>query len=117
MQFRKGHIPWIKSKHLAEETRHKISIAKKRYHENGGKNWNEGRLLSEERKYRIRQSKKRASVRKSKSLLKHYQEHEVWNKDRPWSLEVRDRIREGCLNSEIGMGPKVEEVVVEGQEI
>lgn len=36
----------------------------------------------------------------------YYQTHEVWNKGRPWPSEIHERIREGCLKSEIGMGPR-----------
>ena len=37
--------------------------------------------------------------------LKYYQNHDVWNKGRPWPEEMRDKSRLGCLNTEKGMGP------------
>lgn len=91
MQFKKGHIPRNKSKCLSQETRYKISIAKKRYHAHGGKNWNEGKHLSEEHKHKLSQSQKRVSEHKSQSLLKYYQGHDAWNKGRSWPKEVRER--------------------------
>jgi hypothetical protein len=56
------------------------------------------------------------SIKGYKALRECYQENEVWNKGRPWPTEIRDRIREGCLNSEVGMGPKSEPVQEEEEE-
>jgi hypothetical protein len=44
--------------------------------------------------------------RLSNALKEFYRAHIVWNKGRPWSPDIRERIMEGCLNSPIGMGPK-----------
>lgn len=38
--------------------------------------------------------------------------HINWNKSKPWPEYVKERIRQGCLNSEIGMGQKIEEIIV-----
>jgi hypothetical protein len=51
----------------------------------------------------------RTAERRSQALREYYQEHQVWNKGLNWPQEIRGRIREGCLNSAIGMGPKFKE--------
>lgn len=41
--------------------------------------------------------------------LKYYKTYAVWNKGLSWPVEVREKIRQGCLNSSIGMSPKPRE--------
>jgi hypothetical protein len=57
----------------------------------------------EEHKYRISQGlkeshKKVVFERRSQGHLKYYRNNDVWNKGRPWPLEIREKIRQGCLN-------------------
>lgn len=125
--YENGRIPWFKGKHLSEEHKRNMSIAqKKRFAESphprlGAKltqehkdiisKANKGRKSTQEQIERRRTTlkaniKKRTSGRRSNGLLSYYQENQVWNKGLSWSQEIRERIRRGCLNSEIGMGPK-----------
>jgi NUMOD3 motif len=123
MVLKPGHTPWNKGRRLSEEHRIKISDSHK-----GKPSSTKGRTISQEHKDKISLAntgrkhtleerehiskgltaffKARRSQRRSESLLKYYQENEVWNKGKPWPVEIRQKIREGCLNSKIGMGPR-----------
>ena len=102
-QSNKGRSSPMKGLRHTDEARYKMSIIKS------------GKKLSEEHCERISQGLKEyfskvRFQRRSNALKEHYQNHEVWNKGKSWAMEIRERVRQGCLNSEIGMGQKPEPV-------
>lgn len=125
--YKNGRIPAFKGKHFSEEHKRNLSLAqKKRFAESphprlGAKltqehkdiisKVNKGRKLTQEHIERRSATlkaniEKRTGEHRSQGLLRYYQENQVWNKGLSWSQEIRDKIREGCLNSSVGMGPK-----------
>ena len=88
MVFKPGHTPWNKGIHRSEEHRRKISDSNKR------------RRISESLAIFFKQRK---FERRRNALKEFYRTHTVWNKGRPRSPDIRERIRKGCLNCPIGM--------------
>lgn len=97
---------WNKGRTMSQETRKNMSATHRKAFENGRMPWNKGKHLSEEHKRKIGNANRGIFERSSKGLIMYYKTHTVWNKGSSWPSEVRERIRKGCLNSEIGMGPK-----------
>lgn len=80
--------------------------------------------LQPEASKRISESLKRhyaeypeTSLKKSQSTKQFYLTHQVWNKGHHWPVDIRERIRQGCMNSEIGMGPKIRQGEIQALEI
>lgn len=122
--YENGRIPWFKGKVLFEEHRRKIGQSlRRRPSSSKGRTLtqelkdrislaNAGRKHTQEEKKRISEGliayhKKVVSERRSQGLLRYYQSHDVWNKGLTWPDEIREKIREGYLNSPLGMGPRL----------
>lgn len=119
MPFKQGHIPWNKNKHLSKEHRHKISQSNKRKTSSmkGLRHTDEtrhkisiaklGKKLSGEHCERISEGLNEYNAkirfqRRSAGLKKYYETHEVWNKGLKWPSEVKERIRQACIESGVG---------------
>lgn len=91
---------------MSEETRRKVSNSYRKTYENGHIPWNKGKQISSSIIEKAR-----------KSILNYAQKHDISNKGLSWSHEIRDKIRQGCLNSEIRMSPKAGTVQEELEEM
>jgi hypothetical protein len=83
MPFQPGYPPWNKDKHMSKTHRKKLSKALKTYWE----------------------THKETVEKARQGRLKYYQTHEVWNKGLKWPEDVKERTRQACLESKVGMGP------------